>query len=303
MPVISYHVADIVPYIDWTYFFHAWKFQPRFAGIAHTGKLPDEVAAWIAAFPAEEQAKATEAARLFEEACLALKQMDRKVEARCLYRLCKANSRGDDIVVEDGTVIPCLRQQTPQIDGGYSLCLSDFIRPMSSGIGDTVGLFASSVNAMQTERQEDGRDKDAYSSLLAQTLCDRLVEAATEKLHEYIRKEVWGYAHDESLTMQDMLTGKFQGIRPAVGYPSLPDQSIVFIIDRLLGMQQIGISLTENGAMQPHSSVCGLMLAHPASRYFHIGPIGEDQLKDYAERRGLPLQEIRKFLSASIIQA
>lgn len=124
--------------------------------------------------------------------------------------------------------------------------------------------------------------QDPYKHLLVQTLSDRLAEAATEKMHEYVRKEAWGYAKDESLSMSDLLVEKYQGIRPAVGYPSLPDQSINFLLDELLDMKQIGITLTENGAMYPHASVCGLMFAHPASEYFSVGKIGEDQLEDYA---------------------
>ncbi len=109
-----------------------------------------------------------------------------------------------------------------------------------------------------------------------------------------------GYAPDESLSIPDLLVEKYQGIRPAVGYPSLPDQSVNFLLDELLGMKQIGITLTEHGAMHPHSSVCGMMLAHPASRYFAVGKIGEDQLDDYARRRGMPIGDMRKFLATTI---
>ena len=119
-------------------------------------------------------------------------------------------------------------------------------------------------------------------------------------MHEYVRKTAWGYAPDECLSIPDLLAEKFQGIRPAVGYPSLPDQSVNFLLDSLLDMKQIGITLTENGAMRPHASVCGLMLSHPASHYFSIGQIGEDQLNDYARRRGLPVETARKFLAANL---
>ena len=124
-------------------------------------------------------------------------------------------------------------------------------------------------------------EQDPYKHLLVQTLSDRLAEAATEKMHEYVRKEAWGYAKEENLGIADLLVEKYQGIRPAVGYPSLPDQSVNFLLDELLDMKQIGISLTENGAMYPHASVCGLMFSHPASEYFSVGKIGEDQLEDY----------------------
>ena len=115
-----------------------------------------------------------------------------------------------------------------------------------------------------------------------------------------VRKEAWRYAKDENLTIPELLIEKYQGIRPAVGYPSLPDQSVNFLLDELLDMKQIGIKLTENGAMCPHASVCGLMFAHPASEYFSVGKIGEDQLQDYARRRGKSVEEMRKFLAANL---
>jgi cobalamin-dependent methionine synthase I len=136
--------------------------------------------------------------------------------------------------------------------------------------------------------------------MLAQTLADRLAEATAENLHEEVRKHQWGYAPAESLSMKQLHNEEFQGIRPAVGYPSLPDQSVNFILDDLLDMKQIGIRLTENGMMMPHASVSGLMLAHPASRYFSVGKIDEEQLKDYASRRGMPMDEMRRFLGANL---
>ncbi len=221
---------------------------------------------------------------------------DWKVEKK----LCKANSDGDNLIIEKEKdrfiTFPLLRQQTPKRDGSPFLCLSDFIRPISSGIPDTIGAFASSIDA----DMEGLYEQDPYKHLLVQTLSDRLAEAATEKMHEYVRKEAWGYAKDENLGIADLLVEKYQGIRPAVGYPSLPDQSVNFLLDELLDMKQIGISLTENGAMYPHASVCGLMFSHPASEYFSVGKIGEDQLEDYARRRGKSIEEMCKFLAANL---
>ena len=151
-----------------------------------------------------------------------------------------------------------------------------------------------------TATQAAATEGDAYTRLLHQTLADRLAEAAVEKMHQYVRKEAWGYAAAEQLDIPRLHREEFQGIRPAVGYPSLPDQSVNFLIDELLNMRQIGISLTENGAMCPPASVSGLMLAHPEARYFSIGKIGEDQLADYARRRGLPVEVVRKFLAANL---
>lgn len=293
--IITYSVHEVAPYINWIYFFHAWGFQPRFAAISQIHGCDGCRALWLAAFPEEERGKAAEAMQLFKEANRVLDQLDRDITIQCIFKLCQANSEGDNLIIE-GTVFPLLRQQTPHPDGSPFLCLSDFVRPLSSGVPDIVGLFASSIS----EETEKYYKNDPYKHLLVQTLSDRLAEAGTEKMHEYVRKEAWGYAPDESLAIPDLLIEKYQGIRPAVGYPSLPDQSINFILNNLLGMEQIGISLTENGAMHPHASVCGMMLAHPASHYFAVGKIGEDQLADYAERRGMPILEMRKFLAANL---
>lgn len=295
LPTINYKVHEVSPYINWIYFFHAWGFQPKFAAIANIHGCDSCRAMWLAAFPQEERAKAAEAMQLFKEANRILNRLDESLTVQCIYRLCRANAEGDNLIIED-TVFPLLRQQTPRPDGGPFLCLSDFIRPLSSGIADTIGLFASSISAESEGYYQD----DPYKHLLVQTLTDRLAEAATEKMHEYVRKAAWGYAPDESLSIPDLLAEKFQGIRPAVGYPSLPDQSVNFILDELLDMKKIGITLTENGAMYPHSSVCGLMFSHPRSHYFAVGKIGEDQLEDYARRRGKPIDEMRKFLAENL---
>ena len=201
--------------------------------------------------------------------------------------------------------IPFLRQQQP--DSDY-LCLADFIRPDRShslphpqsptppADYNKIGIFATSVD----HGLETDYDHDAYEKMLVQLLADRLAEATAERMHEEVRKNYWGYAKNEQLTMQELHVEKFQGIRPAVGYPSLPDTSLNFIIDQLINMKQIGIRLTESGAMKPHASVSGLMMAHPKAHYFSIGKIGTDQLMDYAHRRGLPVAVMRKFLLSNL---
>ena len=159
-----------------------------------------------------------------------------------------------------------------------------------------LGLFATTVDmGLETDF-----DADPYQKMMVQLLADRLAEAAAERMHEQIRKEYWGYAKDENLSIPDMLVEKFQGIRPAVGYPSLPDTSLNFVLDDILDMKQIGIRLTESGAMKPHASVSGMMFSHPQARYFNLGKIGEDQLQDYARRRGLPVEVMRKFLASNL---
>lgn len=295
MSIINYKVHEVSPYINWIYFFHAWGFQPKFAAIAHIHGCDACRAIWLTTFPEEERSKAAEAMQLFKEANRVLNRLDEDIDIQCLFKLCPANADGDNLLIED-TIFPLLRQQTPHPDGSPFLCLSDFVRPLSSGIADTIGLFASSIS----EDTEGYYKDDPYKHLLVQTLTDRLAEAATEKMHEYVRKEAWGYAPEECLSIPDLLIEKYQGIRPAVGYPSLPDQSVNFILDKLLDMKQIGITLTENGAMHPHASVCGIMLSHPQSRYFAIGKIGEDQLENYALRRGMSVNKMRKFLAANL---
>ena len=250
--------------------------------------------AWMNSFPIEEQAKAKEAIKLMEDARQVLQELDGKLTCQCVFQLFDANTSGDNLLI-NGVLFPLLRQQYEHEAGTPNLCLSDFVRPVETGESDKVGIFAATID--DTSQLETD---DAYRKLLVQTLCDRLVEASVEKLHLLVRKEIWGYAPEEHLSIPDLLLEKFQGIRPAVGYPSLPDQSVNFIIDQLINLSSIGITLTENGAMHPHASVIGLMLAHPQARYFSIGKIGEDQLTDYSQRRGLPIETMRKFLAANL---
>lgn len=267
--IVTYNISDIVPYINWAFFFYAWSMN---------GKAKE----------AQQE--------LRKEAEALLNDMEEKYHTHAVFALCDANSDGDDIIV-NGTRIPMLRQQKA-FAGKPNLCLSDFLRPATSGIKDTVGLFAASVDAAFTESNED----DPYQRMLSQTIADRLAEATTEKFHEDVRKKYWGYAADEQLTIKDLLAERYQGIRPAVGYPSIPDTSVNFLLYELLDMKGIGISLTESGMMIPHASVSGFMFAHPQSRYFEVGKIDEDQLEDYARRRNQPVELLRKFLVSSLLK-
>jgi cobalamin-dependent methionine synthase I len=260
---IVFDIPSLVPYVNWPYFYYAWQVK-------------------------EEQEKI----RLRTEAEVFLKKIENRYQAYALFELFVANADGDDIVLDEHR-IPLLRQQ--QGKPPY-LCLSDFLRPITSGIKDRVGVFATSVDlGLETDF-----DSDPYQKMMAQLLADRLAEAAAECMHEQVRKNYWGYAKDEQLSIPDMLIEKFQGIRPAIGYSSLPDTSLNFVLNDLLDLRQIGIRLTESGAMKPHASVSGLMLAHPKARYFNLGKIGEDQLRDYARRRGLPIEVVRKFLASNL---
>ena len=291
-----YDINDVRPYINWVYFFHAWGFAPQYASIADIHGCDACKAMWLISFPESERGKAAEAMQLFKEANRMINTLNQTGKTHALFRLMKANSADNDIWLEE-TRLPLLRQQTTKENSEEPyLCLSDFVRPKDSGTSDQVGIFATTVDLPTLLVEED----DKYQQLLKQTLADRLAEATAEKAHEEVRKEIWGYAPDEDLTIKQLHQEKYQGMRPAVGYPSLPDLSINFLLDELLDMKQIGITLTENGMMRPHASVSGLMLAHPACRHFSVGKIDEAQLKNYALRRGMPLETMRKFLVANI---
>jgi len=278
--IITYDIPDVVPYINWAYFFFAWNMHNK---------------------SGEEQT------RLRDEAEAALKQVAGRYHAYALFSLYDAYSDGDDIVIkrsERGEVrgerLPLLRQQQP---GSDCLCLSDFISPSNISLTSHLSLLTSKIGVFATSVSpglESDFDDDPYQKMMMQLLADRLAEAAAERMHEEVRKHYWGYAADEQLSIAEMQQERFQGIRPAVGYPSLPDTSLNFVINDLLDLRQIGIRLTESGAMKPHASVSGLMMAHPQAHYFSVGKIGADQLSDYARRRGLPVEVCRKFLAANL---
>ena len=293
--VKEYDIHELAEYINWIYFFHAWGFQPKYSSIADIHGCDGCRAMWLVSFKEEERPKASEAMQLHKEAMRMLNSLDGRFKVYAMYRLMDANSDGDNIIME-GKTFPLLRQQTRVNDSDPFLCLSDFVRPADSGIKDTVGCFATTIDPEMEKEFED----DDYKHMLCKTLAERLAEAAAEKIHETIRKSVWGYAPDENLSVKELLNEKYCGIRPAVGYPSLPDISVNFLLDELLDMKRIGITLTENGMMHPHASVSGLMFAHPKSRYFSIGKIDEAQLADYAGRCGKTVDEMRKYLRANI---
>lgn len=258
--ILTCDISEVMPYINWTYFFFAWQLKEK-----------------------DEQQ------RIREEADAFLGQLVGHYKVHAVFLIEDAHAVSDDIVLDNrGVVLPMLRQQ----QGNPCLCLSDFVHP----VHDQIGLFATSADV----GLENDFSRDPYDKMMAQLLADRLAEAMAEYMHYKVRTDFWGYAPDEHLTMDELHQERFQGIRPAVGYPSLPDASLNFLLDEILDMRQIGIRLTENGAMHPHASVSGLMLAHPKSRYFSVGKIGSDQLADYAKRRGIPLELARKFLNASL---
>lgn len=287
-----YQVHEVVGYVNWLYFFHAWGFPARYGSIARVHGCVACRQNWLQSFPEHERERASEAVKLYDEACAMLRRWDEAgFHTHFRVRLEAANSSGEDILLPEACVrLPLLRQQNPA-EGQPSLCLADFVRPVESGVRDTIGLFVSTADEGLVN--EEGND---YRRLLAQTLADRLAEATAEFGHQQTRREWWGYAPQENLTVDDLFAEKYQGKRPAVGYPSLPDQSLCFILSDLLDFPSLGISLTENAAMVPHASTCGLMISHPQACHFSIGRVGADQMADYAGRRGMKVEEAMKFI-------
>ncbi|MCP4725041.1 MAG: methionine synthase, partial [bacterium] len=249
-----------------------------------------------------------EARKLFDDANAMLDRLtDQKLlKANGVFGLFPANSNGDDIEIysDNGrknvlTVLHMLRQQSVKSKGNYNKCLSDYIAPAESGINDHIGVFAVSAGhgineaAAMFEKQYDD-----YNAIMIKALADRLTEAFAELLHEKVRKEYWGYSPDENFTNEDLVKEKYTGIRPAPGYPACPDHTEKRNLFDLIDVEgNTGISLTENYAMIPAASVCGIYFANPEAEYFTVGRIGKDQVSDYSKRKGMSIREAEKWLS------
>ncbi|MBK7153327.1 MAG: methionine synthase [Sandaracinaceae bacterium] len=284
-------LADIVPYIDWTFFFAAWDLKGRFPKIL-------------------EHAQHGEAARdLYENGQRLLAEIirDGSLKASAAYGFWPANSDGDDIVVytdETRTAerlrFNMLRQQAEKPPGQPYLSLADYIAPVGSGVADHVGAFAITagigVDAL-AGRYEAALDD--YNAIMVKALADRLAEAGAEYLHARARRD-WGYGVDESLTSEDLIEERYRGIRPAFGYPACPDHTEKSKLFTLLEAERAGVTLTEHFAMMPASSVSGIYLAHPEARYFPIGQIDRDQVRDYAARKGETLSHVERWLAPSL---
>lgn len=324
LQTLHYSIHEVEPYISWSYFFHAWGFPARFAGIADIHGCDSCRAMWLARFPEDERARAAEAMQLHKEAQRMLFYLDQQgYRIHVRFGLFDCNSQGEDILIGQSdnlpldtsaakaTVSPELSEGLPAVfrlnflrqQSAPFLCLADFLRPVNpEGLRDRIGIFCTAADAAIEHLYEDGTEQaDEYRHLLCQTLADRLAEAATERAHQAIRKHYWGYAPNEELSIHDLLAERFRGIRPAVGYPCLPDQSLNFDLDRLIDFSAVGIRLTENGAMLPHASVSGLMISHPEAHYFAVGTIGKDQFLDYAQRKGRKPEELRPYLTANLL--
>ncbi len=293
----------IIPFINWNYFFSAWRLIGRFDGLALIDNCDSCRSQWLSSFPEKEREKALEAMRLFDDANQVLRYfLDHQLDlVKVIYGFYEANSRDESILLGD-VEIPMLRQQEKK-NTGYYKSLADYVMPESTGRKDYLGAFVVTAGhgteELLKKYESEGNE---YNALILKSLCDRLAEAASEYLHYKVRKEYWGYASDEKFSIGEIFKANYRGIRPAVGYPSLPDQSIIFDLDKLLNMGRIGVQLTDHGAMIPTSSICGFYFASPQSSYFLVEGITEEQLKHYAFLRGMSEKEVRMFLTGNMIE-
>ncbi|MDP3002333.1 MAG: methionine synthase [Bacteroidales bacterium] len=283
-------INELVGYIDWTFFFFAWKLSGKYPAI-----FSDPV-------------KGVEAKKLFDDAQMYLKKIiDQKLlTAKAVFGLFPAVSDGDDVKVfsdkskkEIKSVFRFLRNQETKEKGIPNLSLSDYIAPETTGLTDNIGAFVvtAALDNVALGRYKD----DDYATIMIRILSDRLAEAIAEWLHEKIRRKYWGYAVQENFPIEELLKLKYKGIRPAPGYPACPDHTEKRVLFDLLGAEKlIGAELTENFAMVPPASVSGYFFSHPGSTYFNIGKIGHDQLKDYALRKNMTIDEAARWLAPNL---
>jgi 5-methyltetrahydrofolate--homocysteine methyltransferase len=286
----------LVPYIDWSPFFRSWDLH---------GKYPDILS---------DDVVGRQATELFEDAQLLLKRIlaEKLLKAKGVFGLFPANAVGDDIEVYQTTGAKeqplisflSLRQQLKKREGVPNMALSDFVAPKSSGKNDYIGCFCVTTGFGTDElAAQFEKEHDDYNSIMIKALADRLAEAFAEYLHERVRKEYWGYAHQEDLSNDSLIREEYKGIRPAPGYPACPDHLEKLSIWELLQVEKnIGVKLTESLAMWPAASVSGYYFAHPESRYFGLGKIKQDQLVEYARRRSISLEEAKKWMSPNLAE-
>ncbi len=288
----SFPLDELAGYIDWSPFFHAWELRGRFPKIF------------------EDPVVGVESKKLYEDAQVLLQRIlkEKRIQARGVMAFFPANSEGDDILLyEDDSRkkvrarLHGLRQQMARSDGEPNRCLTDFIAPVSSGKKDYLGAFAVTTgHGVEKWAKELEKEHDDYQAIMLKALADRCAEAFAEKMHELAR-QAWGFGKKEGLTKEDLIEEKYRGIRPAAGYPACPDHTekrgLMVLLD---AEKSTGIELTESCAMNPASSVSGLYFGHPEARYFAVGPLGKDQVEDYARRKGVALAEMEKWLRPNL---
>jgi 5-methyltetrahydrofolate--homocysteine methyltransferase len=283
---------EIVSYIDWTPFFHAWELRGIYPKIL------------------EQEGVGAKAKELFDDAQALLNRIvnEKLLEARAVFGFFPANSVSEDIEVYADesrsrvlTTFYTLRQQMPKPEGEPELALADFIAPKESGLKDYLGAFAVTTGLkIEPLVEKFQKNHDDYSALMTKALADRLAEALAELMHKRARDE-WGFGRDENLTREDLLHERYRGIRPAPGYPASPDHTEKRqLFDLLQAEKNACIRLTENFAMYPAASVCGLYFSHPQSKYFAVGKIDRDQAEDYARRKKMNLREVERWLSPNL---
>lgn len=288
----DYPLERLVPYIDWSYFFYSWDLGRGFERVL------------------EDPEKGETARRLYDDARRLLDRVvsEKLLRADAVLGIFPAASVGDDLVLRDpedaGRPLARFsfpRNQERKRAGGPNPCLSDFVAPEGSGREDWLGVFAVTAgHGLDALVAEFESKRDDLGALLAKILADRLAEAAAEELHERVRREFWGYAPEEHLTPEELFLGKYRGIRPAFGYPACPDHGDKRVAFELLGAaERCGMSLSSSSMMIPAASVCGLYFAHPSSYYFGVGTLGEDQLADWAARKGVDPETARRLSGRS----
>lgn len=290
----QYPLEEIAAYIDWTPFFQTWEMKGRYP------KLLDDPTIGV------------EARKLFDDAQKILQDVikNKSLEARAVIGFYPANTLDDDTIIvfkdderiDELTRFHTLRQQGQKASNIANLSFADFIAPIETGIEDYIGGFAVTAGIGIEELIEKyQKDHDDYNIIMIKAIADRLAEAFTELLHKRVRREFWGYAPDESFANEELIQEKYQGIRPAPGYPGCPDHTEKITLFQLLKPEEnAGITLTENLAMYPASSVSGLYYSHPDSKYFGLGKILEDQVIDLAERKSMPVKDLERWLSPNL---
>ncbi len=287
----DFPLAELVPFIDWTFFFSAWELKGKYPKILDHPEIG----------PAARE--------LFENGQSLLQRVidERFIRANAVYGFWPAASEGDDILLftdetrsRELVRFHCLRQQRKPEPGKPSRSLADFVAPREGGLHDHLGAFAVTAGIGEDEIAERFKSEhDDYNAIMVKVLADRLAEAFAECLHQRVRRE-WGYGRDEHLTREDLIAERYRGIRPAFGYPACPDHTEKGTLWELLGANEIGIKLTESFAMHPGASVSGIYLQHPQARYFTVGQIGLDQIDDYARRKGETRAEAERWLSPNL---